>query len=98
MQTAASSNPMYKERRQAVRDTWLPALAALPKVGHAFVVGTPAASTVLNSIQEEEQEHGGRFMVLDAEVCFSAAQSAPTCSFTAYCLLKCSSPPARWSE
>lgn len=69
VQTAASWKPMYQERRQAIRDTWLPALAALPATDHAFVVGTPQDNSVLRSIEKEEEEHGGPFMVLDAEVC-----------------------------
>jgi hypothetical protein len=70
MQTAASSNPMYKERRQAIVDTWLPALAALPRVGHAFVVGTPQDNSILMSIAQEERELGAPFLVLDTEARF----------------------------
>lgn len=68
VQTAASSKAMFRERRQAIRDTWLPTLAALPDVDHAFVVGTPKNREALDDIHLEEEEHGGPFLILDAEV------------------------------
>ena len=61
---------MYQERRQAIRDTWLPALAAMPSAEHAFVVGTPKDADILRNIRQEEIENESRFMVLDSEVRF----------------------------
>ena len=73
LQSAASDRPMYYKRRQSIRDTWLPALAALPQVGHAFVVSKPDNSTILERIRWEEKTHGGPFIVLDTEVRLSAS-------------------------
>ena len=61
---------MYIERRKSIRETWLPALAALPTAAHAFVVGKPENLTTLERIREEEKTYGGPFMVLDTEVSF----------------------------
>lgn len=68
MQTAASAQPMYRERRQAIRETYLPILSALHGAEHAFVVGTPSDGSTLQAIRQEEEEQGGPFFVLDTEV------------------------------
>lgn len=68
LQTAAADDPQYFERRQAIRETWLPALASMRSTAHAFIVGTPAEQRTLQALQTEEDEHGGKFLVLDTEV------------------------------
>jgi hypothetical protein len=69
LQTAASDNVKYFKRRQSIRNTWLPALAALPTAAHAFVVSRPTDESILKKIQREEKFRGGPFMVLDTEAC-----------------------------
>ena len=68
MQTAAARKDMYLQRRQSIRDTWLPALAALPNVAYSFVVSRPYDKTIMQDIREEERALGGPFMVLETEV------------------------------
>jgi hypothetical protein len=59
---------MYLRRRQSIRDSWLPALTALPMAAHAFVVSKPQNESILAAIREEEKTYGAPFMVLDTEV------------------------------
>ena len=81
MQTAAARKDMYVQRRQSIRDTWLPALAALPNVAYSFVVSRPYDKTVMQDIREEERTLGGPFMVLETEVCMHHA-----CTMHAPCM------------
>jgi hypothetical protein len=68
VQSAASENNMYFKRRQSIRDSWLPALSALPMAAHAFVVSKPENEATLAAIHEEEKAHGEQFMILHTEV------------------------------
>jgi hypothetical protein len=57
------------ERRQAIRETWLPRVQGLAGITAKFVVGRTSDKEDEAALQEEIQQHPDEFLVLDMHVC-----------------------------
>jgi Galactosyltransferase len=55
------------ERRNAIRETWLPRAQATTGVAAKFVVGNPATEEGRSTLMEEVHQHAGEFMLVDVD-------------------------------
>lgn len=71
MQTTPSEPAhKYAQRRQAIRDTFLPELEALPDTAIKFVVGRTADPSIMRAFAQELKKFQQSFLRLDMEVWF----------------------------